>query len=356
MSSYAPFARGPHPVGVFSAVLHDSHRDSRKVELEVWYPAAARHRGADLAPATQDLHAVFGVHQVRQAAVRDAEPLPGRHPTVLFSHGIAGHRRQSTFLCTHLASHGYAVLAPDHGGHTLADLVALVMRMGGAGAAQLPLDVEEVLFGHVADRPRDLAFVLDALADGTLQTPVEVDLACVAVSGHSFGGFTALALASLDPRVVCAVALAPAGGEGPLAHAALTAALPLDFGGRVSTLYLALGRDSLLPLEGVAGLYRRTPAPARMFVLREGDHMHFCDRAESSHEFFRRLPPVGILADVMRRLPPFASLAPAHHGYAFASALTLAQLDATLRRNAEAEHFLAHDALAALAERGIAAE
>ena len=190
----------------------------------------------------------------------------------------------------------------------------------------------------------------------TLRVPVEVDLARVAASGHSFGGFTALALASVDARVAAVLALAPAGGDGPLAHAALREALVLDFGGRVASLYLALGRDSLLPLEGIADLYRRTSPPRRMFVLRDGDHMHFCDRAESSHEFFRRLPPVGILADVMRRLPPFATLAPADHGYAFANALALAHLDAVLRNDAAAEAFLADHALRELSARGIQAE
>jgi predicted dienelactone hydrolase len=35
-------------------------------------------------------------------------------PLVLYSHHSAGHRRAATFLCTHLASHGYVVAAPDH--------------------------------------------------------------------------------------------------------------------------------------------------------------------------------------------------------------------------------------------------
>jgi len=31
---------------------------------------------------------------------------------------FGGHRRQSTFFCTHLASHGYVVAAADHTGNT----------------------------------------------------------------------------------------------------------------------------------------------------------------------------------------------------------------------------------------------
>ena len=351
MLKYAPFERGPHPVGVHTTKLLDAQRAQREVELECWYPAATRHRGQDLVPATQDLHAVFGVHQVRQAAVRDAEALPGSHPLVLFSHGIAGHRRQSSFFCTHLASHGYVVLAPDHGGQTLSDLVALVMRVGLGG---LPTDVEQLLFTQVEDRPRDLGFVLDQLDEQAVPLPCALDRTRVGATGHSFGGFTALALAARDPRVRSVVAMAPAGGAGLLAHPTLTAALRLDLGGRVATLFLAGARDTLLPLAGIEALYAQTLGPARMFVLPNADHMHFCDRAESSHEFFRRLPPVGILRDVMQRLPPFAELVPAAHGYAFANALGLAQLDATLGACTEAEAFLAHGAELEFAARGIA--
>ena len=350
MLKYVPFERGPHPVGVHTEKILDPQRAQREVELECWYPAAARHRGEDLAPASQDLHAIFGVHQVRQAAVRGAEPLSGSHPLVLFSHGIAGHRRQSSFFCTHLASHGYVVLAPDHGGQTLSDLVSLVMRIG---VGNLPTDVEQLLFTQVEDRPRDLGLVLDQLDAGALRLPCTPDRTRVGATGHSFGGFTALALAARDARVRSVVAMAPAGGAGLLAHPTLTAALRLDFGSRVSTLYLAGSRDTLLPIAGIEALYRQTSEPVRMFVLPNADHMHFCDRAESSHEFFRRLPPVGILRDVMQRLPAFAELVPAVHGYAFANALGLAQLDASLGASAEAEAFLAQEAEGAFAARGI---
>jgi Platelet-activating factor acetylhydrolase, isoform II len=35
-------------------------------------------------------------------------------PLVIFSHSSGGNRRSSTFLCEHLASHGYVVAALDH--------------------------------------------------------------------------------------------------------------------------------------------------------------------------------------------------------------------------------------------------
>ena len=100
-SSYDPFARGALGVGVRTAQLVDRQRANRPLPMEVWYPADAPH--------------------VLQAAVRDAAVLAGRYPLILFSHTSNGHRRQSTFLCTHLASHGYVVAGVDHTGNTAMD-------------------------------------------------------------------------------------------------------------------------------------------------------------------------------------------------------------------------------------------
>ena len=38
----------------------------------------------------------------------------GRFPLVLFSHGFASFRTQSSFLTTHLASWGFVVISPDY--------------------------------------------------------------------------------------------------------------------------------------------------------------------------------------------------------------------------------------------------
>lgn len=348
--TYDPFARGAHPVGVSSTELVDPARE-RRIELELWYPADARYRGHDLAPNSQDLYPVFGAHYVRQEAVRDAVAAARACPLVLFSHGMAGHRRQSTFLCTHLASHGYLVIAPDHGGSTLADMFSLALRIG---PEHVPADIEALLFGYVADRPRDVDFLVQQALAGGFAMPCAIEPAGVALTGHSFGGFTALAAASSLPAVRAVVALAPAGGAGPLSLPALRDALTLDFAGRVATLYLALERDSLLPLSGIAELYARTPKPARMFVLENADHMHFCDRAESSHEFLRNLPRLGLLGELAAKLPPFAELAASEHGYDFARALCLAQLDASLRNDQAAAALLASDVRALFSRRGIA--
>lgn len=346
---YDPFARGPHPVGVQTRVLLDVSRANRQVEVELWYPAATAHAGQDVSPQLQDRYSLYGAANLVQAAVRDALPATGSFPLVVFSHGMAGHRRQSTFVCTHLASHGYVVASPDHGGNSLADLMALALRIR---EKQVPADIEAMIEGYVHDRPQDVALILDARDDGRLALP-SIASTPAAVAGHSFGGFTALVVAARDARVGSVVALAPAGGAGPLSSPALTGQLALDFGGRhVETLYLALAKDSLLPLAGIEQLFQRTSEPTRMFTLPNADHMHFCDRAEQSHEFFRNMPRLGIFGDLLASIPAFSSLVPASVGEQFANALGLAHLDASLLGDADARAFLS-GAVLAFGARGV---
>src|SRR5712692_8142577 len=111
---YDPFARGRFPVGVRTIQALDTLRN-RLFPCEVWYPAAAQHAGQDLAPATQDFFTVPPSDAPRsQMAVRNASAQPGTYPLLICSHSSGGRRRQSTFLCTHLSSHGYVVAALDH--------------------------------------------------------------------------------------------------------------------------------------------------------------------------------------------------------------------------------------------------
>ncbi|HVP31628.1 MAG TPA: dienelactone hydrolase family protein [Myxococcota bacterium] len=352
--SYDPFARGPHPVGVRSFEPTDAAR-GRTLPLEVWYPAAEAHRGADLSPETQDTYQVLALFPgAPQAAVRDAEPAPlprGRAPVVVFSHGFGGHRRQTTFLCTHLASHGYVVAAPDHVGNTVADMMQTFMDV----QAGKPLPDPDALLGSmIAARPADASFVLDWLLGGGAAGVSELaDAARVGISGHSFGGWTTLVTASRDPRVRAALPLAPAGGASPLPANPLRESVETSWQRELPCLYLVADRDTLLPLEGMRELYGRTPAPKRMAVLRRSDHMHFCDRVEQTHEMFRMLPKVDRFAGTPD-IPPISELVPGEHAYAFVRGLGLAHFDAALREHEAAAKLLSGDLVGLLAERGVA--
>ena len=95
-AAYDPFARRRFPVGERTIQAPDLAR-GRLFPCEIWYPA---HTGEAERPAGPD-------------AGCDAAARPGAYPLIVFSHYSGGHRRSVTFLCTHLASHGYVVAAVE---------------------------------------------------------------------------------------------------------------------------------------------------------------------------------------------------------------------------------------------------
>jgi dienelactone hydrolase len=348
---YDPFSRGAHAVGVRSVDTTDAAR-SRYLPIEVWYPATPEHLGKDTAEETMDHYDLLpGFPPMKQAAVRDAAIAAGRFPVVIFSHGFGGHRRQSTFLCTHLASHGYIVVAMDHTGNTVMDMAQMTLQvmMGEPMPDPVPMVAELIVA-----RPEDVRFVIDRLLAGDLGVDAaSIDSERIGMSGHSFGGWTTLQATGMDRRIRAALPLAPAGGSSPLPAEALQEALDLDWGRDVPTLYLVADKDSLLPLEGMRGLLGRTRATKRLVVLGNADHMHFCDEVEATHEMFRTMPPPGPFADIAKVLPEASELSPGLHAYDFNRALGLAHMDAVLRGNEEAAAFLASDLAEIFAERGI---
>jgi predicted dienelactone hydrolase len=351
--SYDPFARGALPVGVRSFTLTDRARDGRLLPIEVWYPATAAHQGADLVEASQDSYEVLpGFPAVTQQAVRDAAPLEGSYPLVAFSHGFGGHRRQSTFLCTHLASHGYVVAACDHTGNTIMDVMqlALMARSGGT----IP-DTDESLRDFIAARPADVVTMLDhLLADAAPDLRAVIDPERIGMTGHSFGGWTTLMVTARDPRIRAAMPLAPAGGSSWMPVEALKSALEFEWGREVPTLFLVADRDTLLPLDGMQELLAQTPSRGkRMVVLENTDHMHFCDRAAEVHEMFRMMPPPGAFEEAARRCPPITELTAPDDAYLAMRGLGVAHMDAALKAHEGAARLFSGDLAATLAERGV---
>jgi dienelactone hydrolase len=351
MRTYDPFSRGPYPVGVRSHDVIDTAR-RRELTVELWYPASEAARGRDLDPATRDSFDLLpGFPPVWQEAARDSAARPGHYPLVLFSHGYGGHRRQSTFLCTHLASHGYVVAAVDHAGNTVIDVMQAMLQIANDGP---PPDMGEALETFIALRPDDVVFVLDVLLAGLdAEVAPLIDAGRIGMSGHSFGGWTTLKLNEREPRIRAALPLAPAGGWTHMPAEPLRRALSFAWPQAVATTYLVADRDSLLPLRGMHELYDRTPGAKRLFVLRNADHMHFCDRVEEVHEMFRAVPPPGPFADVAPTVPPISALVPGEHAYQFTRGLGLAHFDAVLRDDAAARALL-DDAVNVLAARGVA--
>jgi predicted dienelactone hydrolase len=184
---------GPFPVGVRTLELADASRTNvdgdgpRPVTVELWYPSTVE----AIAGVERYVVNLLGLDVARTPSYREVARAAGPFPLVLFSHGNGGIRFQSLFLAVHLASHGYLVASPDHHGNTFLDFAT-----GDLDAAS------------AVNRPLDMRFVLDELlARNTLPGDFlagAVDAARIGMSGHSFGAFTTLALATaphLDPRI-----------------------------------------------------------------------------------------------------------------------------------------------------------
>ncbi|MBM4379572.1 MAG: hypothetical protein FJ086_09775 [Deltaproteobacteria bacterium] len=207
----APSQPGPFAVGVRTVTWEDTGRRKadgtpRKLVTEIWYPALQSAR--DLPKVSYDILDYFTLEQrasigsalppLVAAAAREAEPARshGPFPLVIFSHGQAALRWQSTYYTVLLASHGYVVASCDHEEGTLADVVR----------GQLQTTVE-----GVEDRPWDVVHLINRFERLKPEDPLSglVDMARVGVTGHSFGALTSLRVAAMDARVKAIVPQAP---------------------------------------------------------------------------------------------------------------------------------------------------
>lgn len=336
-AAYTPFDRGQYPVGVASATVEVN--GARSVKVELWYPA----RGRD--GTEWDHYAVIpGMPGGRQRASRGALWAKGRFPALVFSHGFGSHRRQSSFLCSHLASRGYVVASPDHKGNTTVDVVNFAIgrvRLSRQEKGQYARDV-------LVDRPADVRATLDWLESAYTSA---VDTERAGVFGHSFGGWTALKAVAEDARFCATVPMAPAGGRNGISDTRLYESLSFDFDAPV--LLLALEEDSVLPLEGMQDLFNSIRGPKQLVVLNAADHFHFCDGAQQIHQLFRTLPAMpGV--PLAKPMPPWRRLCPAEHGVDVAK-LATAHFDAHLKHDDGAADYLAENLLQSISERGIGA-
>jgi len=115
-------------------------------------------------------------------------------PVVVISHGLGSSPAAFIYLARHLASHGFVVVVPQHIGSDASRREALLSGIVGS-------DVSPVEF---IDRPLDITATLDQLEQLAQSDPTlrgRMDLQNVGAIGHSFGGYTVLALAGADPNV-----------------------------------------------------------------------------------------------------------------------------------------------------------
>ena len=223
---------GPYPVGTQTFVLTDVSRrelysgkdESRRIMLQVWYPAAPEPDTPHApwmnnAPVYAcEISKFFGfpaffldhLELVRTPAYQNAqlEPSGSAHPVILFSHGWSGFAAQNTGQAMELASHGYVVAAIQH---TYGAVVTVFPdgEIAPNNPEALPDDVPDDEYdtaAHLlADQwAGDMAYALEFLeeqsTDQTSQFFSVIDLNSVGVYGHSTGGGAAIQFCGTDAR------------------------------------------------------------------------------------------------------------------------------------------------------------
>ena len=171
--------RGPYAVGTVDFTIED---DTRPLNATIWYPA--------LNPEAQPEEATYnlGLFQFFGEALEDAAPdlSGGPYPLVLFSHGSGGFSVQSLTFTEHIASYGFVVMAVDHASNTILD-------------ALNEDSFDSALASNYVQRPLDMLRLIDTAetltADGDLADLIDTER--IATTGHSFGGYTALATAGV---------------------------------------------------------------------------------------------------------------------------------------------------------------
>jgi predicted dienelactone hydrolase len=228
-----------------------------------------------------------------------AEPVP----VIIFSHGLGGSREGYSYLGQHWSQAGYASVHVQHLGSDDA-----VWREARPAERMQAVKKAAATPANALARPADVTFVIDELTrqNQDPKSPLhgQLDLSRIGAAGHSFGGFTVMAIAGQSFR----------GGVSPLADARVKAVIqmsaPVIGGQRVAQeafdniripVFHMTGTLDDSPVGETMAADRRIPydrmqhASTCLVIFKDGDHMIFSGRMqrdperEAADEAFQKL-------------------------------------------------------------------
>ncbi len=239
---------GPFHVGLRDETLPDG------TPIAIFYPAdepsgdPASYDMRDFLPEDdRDLISdedapTFAFDAYIEAPISDEGPFP----VILFSHGLAGYRFQSSTLLTHLASWGFVVASAEHPERNLTHILENLAPDGD----QAPETFRNMLdYLHLRNEHPDssIRFVMD--------------LSQLATAGHSMGGGAALSL--FDEPV-----------QATLLYA--TAAANADTDG-ADLFWMAGSTDAIATSSQILSAYSNAPTPRRFLGIQGAGHLAFSD-------------------------------------------------------------------------------
>ncbi|HYL26592.1 MAG TPA: alpha/beta fold hydrolase [Candidatus Nitrosotalea sp.] len=211
-------------------------------------------------------------------ALLSYEPRRRRGVGIVAGHGYSSSKQNLDFLCSFLASHGFAIYNLDFPGHKL-----------GSSGGEL----------------RGIDDCIDAMSS-VVRFARERGERRLYTLGHSMGGMTAVFTAALDPSILGTIAIATGYGR-PTSLEALQKVGVADFRDSYvvgvslpelvagvdaryaqllprlaerAQLYVAAERDGMVSPKSVRQLYERAPEP-KSYATVDSDHTYAAERSRA---------------------------------------------------------------------------
>lgn len=224
----APLPTGPEPVGTRTLHWVDrsnadpflGHSVNRELLVRFWYPASLK-QPCELADyASPRVWSYFShllgipLPAVRTNSCLNAPVASGIHPVVVFTHGYTGTFTDYTFLFEDLASRGYIVASVNHTYEATATEFPdgrFVTSVLGSYLDNTWRGDDKTLALAFSARLQDLRFVVNQIQQINTRNgnpfAGRLDLARIAIAGHSAGGTVAFLGLEKDSRFKAAVVL-----------------------------------------------------------------------------------------------------------------------------------------------------
>jgi predicted dienelactone hydrolase len=235
----------------------------------------------------------------------------GKVPIVIFSHGLGGSVEGGKTWGEHWAASGYLVVHVQHpGSDTPALRQSLSAGDGEPKQRMRNIATPENLVGRVDDVRYLISEIERQQRASTTTWMNRVDLSRIAMTGHSFGAHTTMALAGqrypgpvktiADPRIKAFIALSPNATGLPRTFAERFGSMNAPFlsiTGTQDADPFAAERNMKKMVEKRTAVFENQPAGDKYLLVLEGaDHMVFNGNEQQSMRAVRQTEPMSAAA------------------------------------------------------------